>query len=536
MALPQLRAYLGDDFLRYVLNIPAEVAMDNFVSHASAPQAQVVVELATLLQPALTANDDTAAMQVPLLLGQYLTEAGQGVPTLLRRHAGGALPPPPSSSDPVLRQLLTQLQEAYSLLLLPVDRFMHRPSLSSLTFNHPGRADLEAAVLADPALGKLFTAEHEGSGWMGNVFRSTGQGGSVQLWGFADQQIVIAWEWARLDVATPSFEAVADKLAVSLRTLRRAIQGKSTTVPVRLGLTGVLLPPETAVLDFGWASIRRVAEQDRAIIRRTGLAGTLQTTTSDGTNVVIDYAGDVVVSFEVPYKVVIREDDFDVLTPWPAELTELQGRVWQELENLRLGLALEQEDQPALVVLSWQLTLDPLASAAAPAWVDTRRAPNLVPRQLTDADVAAWQKWSGLLRQHRTKSTAIAIRRMLQALSERTQQDDVLVDAVVVWENLFGATQETTFRITTALAWLLGTDADDRAARQVRYKKLYDLRSKIVHGSDKLKEAAVPPAAQEAVQISLAALREVLAVRQDLLQEKDSAHRANRLLLDQRPQ
>ncbi len=130
----------------------------------------------------------------------------------------------------------------------------------------------------------------------------------------------------------------------------------------------------------------------------------------------------------------------------------------------------------------------------------------------------------------------MAIRRMLQALAERSQQDDVLVDAVVVWENLFGAAQETTLRITTALAWLLGTDADDRAARQSRYKNLYGLRSDIVHGSDKLKVAEVPAAAEEAVQVSLAALREIFSVRQDLLQENDSGRRGNRLLLDRRPE
>ncbi len=534
-AVARVRQLVGDRFLSYVLNRVIERG-EAPISDLSQQQQEVVGTLVALLRSVV--DDVTAAIQIAPLLGQYVAEAGASLPNVLRQHAGGDLPEASTSTDPVLRQVCTQLDDAYPLLLLPVDRFMPRPFLAALTFNHPNRQQLEAAVLADPVLRELFTTEQQGSGWTGNTFRSTGQGGGIQLWGLADQQICVAWERARFDTAWPSIEAVRDNLDLNLRTLRRAIQGKQATTPVRLGLTGVLLPAGTDEVEFGWARIRRVAEQDREVIRQTGLEGKLQTTTPDGTEVVIDYAGDVVATFEVPYKVVIQQGDLDVMPPWPTQLSEIQGQIGQAVENLRLGLALsaDPDTEPTLAVFSWQVTLDPLASTASPGWTDTRRVMNLRPRQLTDADVHAWQRWSDLVREHRTKSTAIAIRRMLQALAERQQQDDVLVDAVIVWENLFGAAQETTLRISTALAWLLGTDAEDRAVRQDECKKLYNLRSEIVHGSDKLKAALVPEAAQEAVHISLNALRKMFAERQDLLRENNSATRAILLLLDRRPE
>jgi hypothetical protein len=194
-------------------------------------------------------------------------------------------------------------------------------------------------------------------------------------------------------------------------------------------------------------------------------------------------------------------------------------------------LALE-EDQPALIVQSWQLTVDPFAHAVLPGWNDTRQTPNLLPRQLATEQVEAWAKWSVLVRSHRTPSTAVAVRRMLQSLGERRNPDDVLVDAVVVWENLFGASTETTMRICTALAWLLGTNAADRAKLQSQYKKLYALRSNIVHGSPKVATEKVPEASRAAVQTSLSALRKLFEHRPDLLAEKTSEERGNKLLLD----
>jgi len=78
----------------------------------------------------------------------------------------------------------------------------------------------------------------------------------------------------------------------------------------------------------------------------------------------------------------------------------------------------------------------------------------------------------------------------------------------------------------------LGKDAADRAKRQSQYKKLYALRSNVVHGSAKVASDKVPGAARETVHISLSALRELFEHRTDLLAETTSEDRGNKLLLD----
>jgi uncharacterized protein with HEPN domain len=82
------------------------------------------------------------------------------------------------------------------------------------------------------------------------------------------------------------------------------------------------------------------------------------------------------------------------------------------------------------------------------------------------------------------------------------------------------------------MAWLLGSDASDRSKRQIEYKKLYGLRSNVVHGSAKVDANKIAEASRDAAKISMSALRELFEHRPDLLAEESSEPRGNKLLLD----
>jgi hypothetical protein len=78
-------------------------------------------------------------------------------------------------------------------------------------------------------------------------------------------------------------------------------------------------------------------------------------------------------------------------------------------------------------------------------------------------------------------SIEVADERLRSAL-RRPGGYDGLIDAVIAWENLVGATGEQRFRISGALATLLETDPTKRRARQRALAKIYDARSGVVHG------------------------------------------------------
>ena len=116
-------------------------------------------------------------------------------------------------------------------------------------------------------------------------------------------------------------------------------------------------------------------------------------------------------------------------------------------------------------------------------------------------------------------------------MSGRTDLVDRLVDAVIAWENLVGADGETTFRVTAALAKLLEDEPAKRSTLVRQLKKVYSLRSDVVHGEavdpDKLKDAS-----GVALDYGISSLRRLYMKGPEWL-TLDSTKRADRLLLEE---
>jgi hypothetical protein len=260
------------------------------------------------------------------------------------------------------------------------------------------------------------------------------------------------------------------------------------------------------------------------------LPGALQATDRNGETITIKYSGDIVLEMDLAYRIKLREiktgDD------WPDQLNPSQA-IGKRLDSLRLGLLLSLDVKPpVLVVPSWTRIVNPLHPNVSPiSWNDPRTIPNLSPRRLTVEEVDSWKQWAILVSERRQRNIDVSIRRVLRAVTERRDPEDTLVDAVVVWENLFGARQETTLRVASSLAWLLAEGNEDRKAKQRQFKKLYELRSGIVHGSHPLSKEEARTKQYEAVEIALSALRVIFRDRPDLLNEEGSEARSNRLLL-----
>jgi hypothetical protein len=541
--LDSLVEIFGEPFIQYVLAVDGDTSQllqDECLSQAA--RTTVLQVLIALLESG-NLSDDPFHRQSTLSSWLATPVAGSVIPLAhgLRQLSGGELPAPPTTSDQVLRRLYEVLRDGYPSLLLPVTGQRGIGPRLSVAFDNPGKQALEEAVLSDPVLQLLFPTKTENGGWMGYIQRSSGSGGSIQLWMFAEQQITLAWEQACLRYAVPTLEQVAETLAANLKVVRHVVSGKKSTIPMLVGLTGVLLPDSLSELDLGLAKLRKASESDRSLASRTGLEGKLQTTTPTGDTVVIDYAGDLVLELPLTYEVVVSawdpHDDSWTREPWPDHLRWSQESVAAMLETIRLALVLALDTEaPVNIVSSWQVVLDPLEHLLSPGWSDTRQVPNLIPKQLTGAEASDWLDWVKRVHEHRTPSVAVAIRRMLQAIAERRSPDDVLVDAVIVWENLFGAAVETTLRVTSSMAWLLGDDAADRANKQKEYKDLYAARSGIVHGSlTKAKSAQLAEQAHRTVAISRAALRTVFRDRTDLLHINSSEKRSLAMMLGATP-
>jgi len=92
----------------------------------------------------------------------------------------------------------------------------------------------------------------------------------------------------------------ADGVLEALRLARDAIEGKKVSIPAIVGVAGVR-PANGRKLDLPWGQLRQITPADETRIP-PGLAGKVTTSTSDGRQIEIDYAGDLVMDSRCPTK------------------------------------------------------------------------------------------------------------------------------------------------------------------------------------------------------------------------------------------
>ncbi len=121
--------------------------------------------------------------------------------------------------------------------------------------------------------------------------------------------------------------------------------------------------------------------------------------------------------------------------------------------------------------------------------------------------------------------------RLLEGLTHSPSPVDVLVNAVLFWESLFGSRSETTFRVCGAMARLLKPGDYDAAHELYRdLSAIYDARSRAVHGESGGVWIDTHRLAERAIGIDRDVLRAVLS-RRDLRTARDASERSLRVLL-----
>jgi hypothetical protein len=531
---------VGLRLLQYVLNSDEASITGHFQGSAlGQPRESVLRELATVLGQLIPEpNADPFLRQMQLdALGTYIPQDATSYINTLRVRCGGSIPVG-ESTDAVVRLVLPIARDMYPLFLLPPPPEAafraFAPSMARSLFQHPGRAAIDEAVISDPELSRLFPEVSEHTGRSGFFISSTGRGGGIQLALFADLIIRGSWSWLTLNSEEPTLREFLVAVETSINRIRDAVMGRSVSVPVRVGLTGVKLSDRSSSIVLPWGTMRATRDLDRELIP-SSIIGALSTTTADGAEVVIDYSGDIVVEMEIPYRIELGHHD--ITASWPRHLRDFE-LVQRRIESIQLGLllAISSDPQP-MVVTAWTRVLDPLAQGVGLGWNDTRRTPNLVPHQLTRAITHDWAQWITDVDAGRVPTVEVAIRRTIRSAAERSDPSDALVDAVIAWENLVGSREgEPTLRISAALAWLLEDDAASRRSRQTAVKKLYQLRSDVVHGNRPLDGPEAVQGSRDARMVAVEALRKLFRDRPELLREcGDGSERSLRLMLGSKP-
>ncbi len=140
------------------------------------------------------------------------------------------------------------------------------------------------------------------------------------------------------------------------------------------------------------------------------------------------------------------------------------------------------------------------------------------------------RRWCDNFARFYNSSVGVAVERILSAATERQQPADILIDAVMAWENLVGTEVETSFRVTAALVCLLESDASKRQKMLRDLQTTYRIRSKVVHG-EAVDYRDVSRHGHLALEIAKQAIRAIFESNTWLLELRSSTSRADAILL-----
>lgn len=294
--------------------------------------------------------------------------------------------------------------------------------------------------------------------------------------------------------------------------LRCAVKGDKIDTYTITGLAGITLP-ECAQISTPWGVIRPAGP-----IRFTGkisVGNILET------SCILTDLRQVPIMFDrarLP-----KDPSFD-----KADTDAIRGRSFHLLA-LACVLASEGTLVPGAPIMTWSTFCLPFQAGSG---YSLPRLPGNEDKEVDLSDrILAIEEWAKVVKDVHVSSLDISARRLVSAVAHRLDPGDALIDAVIVWENLVGTSNEVTFRVSAALAKLLEGDASNRAALQKKLTKIYGLRSRLVHGVS-INRTELREASTDAIAVAIRALRASYKKGTDWL-SLSSEKRSNCILLEQ---
>ncbi|MEO6203062.1 MAG: hypothetical protein ABIU05_20775 [Nitrospirales bacterium] len=293
--------------------------------------------------------------------------------------------------------------------------------------------------------------------------------------------------------------------------LRCAAKGEKIDSYVITGLAGITLP-EGGQISTPWGVVRPAGPI--RFTRRVDAGNVLDTSCVLGelrkVSVLFDRAPDPV------------HPPFD-----KADIDAISGRSFHLLA-LACVLASEGILVPGAPIMTWSTFC---LSFFAETGCLLPRLPGNYPKEVDLSDrIPEIEEWAQVVNDVHVSSVDISAKKLVSAVGHRLDPGDALIDAVIVWENLLGTKNEVTFRVSAALAKLLECDASTRVALQKRLTKIYNLRSRLVHG-DSIDPTELWKASEGAIVVAIKALRASYKKGTDWL-SLSSEKRSNRILLE----
>lgn len=510
-----LRSLLGGVFVDWILAVSRGEEL-------SRTQLEAAQALASVLRGYAVKNPGIPVAHMASWLAFYHESSGTTFINYCRLHAGGTIEElTSSSSDRLLTAVLAFAGECYGELLLPNDRHGGVPD-----FFHYAKTEVGRRVVQEIYDEGIFPVGSP-SDYVGDpddtaadYFRSLRPGS------FASGLIWCAWNLAKLEGGIPTPTQLESKIPIALEQLRSSFSGQVTRVTAVASLTGARLP-EGALISGPWGHLRPARSDDHPFRLRALADRRTITTTEAGDQVEITDAGDIILETSISIQVHVGDDG----NSWQSESMDDLGELIDKV-RLAFALAMTRPTKPIIYTM-WTTAILPMGNMEAFPLTDPQFMAPRTPTLLDTDEVASWKNWIDVITAVDMSRMRVAMTRTLKAMTERRDPSDRLIDAVIAWESLFGAVNESTLRVSASLARLLHSTGEARETAQKAYQKIYQARSDIVHANEtKTTVAQIDEYGRTAIDASLRALSLMLTTHNRLLSLKSSARSTQVLLGD----
>lgn len=502
--IPEITTLLGVPFLAYVTAASDEqirARLSGDLQALSEPgeesflgALQTASEWASPRPDAPPARPDGIPADRMRRFGWFQLDAEQTIANLLRIHAGGSLLTPPDELDAVSTMLSAIAIDYFPVTLLPAPR-PHQPVTERPVIATSRISAFSHAVANDPTFTRLLEAQP-------SFYTSTGFGYSAPD---AARIAECCIATAELRVRTLDLKRPDDFVSAALdclRIIREFSVSGYADAPAMVGFSNIDVPETLDLKVPGGGRLRPATQWDLRIPQATPATMVLE----DKVTVSLHIG-------EVP------PDKGDFYRGWD----ELRHNI--ELISLS-GLLLRDPTQaPLLPLETWTKVFDPLQPYVGHF---SRARDTASKEQLDEDELADFKNWMSRVDRYYHPALGVAIKRAITAFAERSSPEDSLIDLMIALESLFGGRDgELTFRISSALAWLLGKNPQERGRIQREAKEAYTARSAIVHGRD-VDPEHVRKHQEQAQWLLLSSLKILFTQRTDLIGDSE---RSNRLIL-----
>lgn len=356
---------------------------------------------------------------------------------------------------------------------------------------HAEHSDWMLALEKDPQLQHLFPEDDELRG-IGRTHRPS----------WLAFMLIGAATWHATYQGNPTVPGMLDSLRRALEVMAASAVGQRTEAIIYTALS-LELPAGTAI-ETPFGLLRSVREGDELVVSQFRSGNHLPE------HLAILETGTLQNLGVLPGKGTLEDQLPDLLVP--------------ESLSTSLAVLLSGDDEwtrPCEPVLSTRLI--PVMGGISGG---SSRDRVLEGPRLAAKDLQRVQHWCTRLAACRIPE--VSSHRILSMMRRNAEHVDAFIDAVIVWENLFGLgdTQELSYRVSMNMARVLSDDIHERISLQKEIKGLYSLRSRVVHGGEHLEGIKSRETRMRAQGLTLTSLRQLIGNYPSLVGAKPDAFTA----------